>query len=432
LIEAGFHEEKLEFPTGIAMSGYYTIRARNAVGYHDPLKVRALYIESGGESLIILSLDLIAVDLNLSNELRRKIERILGIPRTNILVTATHTHSGPEIGSLGILGDAMGLTLPLEIEELRIHIIEKAFVAIEKAVRKILPSKLYIWESSIQGLCANRIDPGKPQDPRVISLLIENVNRERSALINLACHPTVLGSDNRLYSNDFLFYLEQGLKGSIESLDSVVFVNGACGNLSTRFTRRESSYEEADRIGRSIASRIVEGYRFRTELKVLELMSLGKEIFIKLSNALEKSFNSNHNELNLNALYGSPSSIPSKRAFAIALGIEIRGKLAKLLKERGAAYVEGEVNVMKASIGKNKCLTLVGIPGEAFAEHGIRIRSLVKCGLTIIAGYSNGYIGYLPAHGYEGEYETLISLVGVEGAEKLIWVIEDMLKNLLH
>jgi len=93
----------------------------------------------------------------------------------------------------------------------------------------------------------------------------------------------------------------------------VVFVNGACGNLSTRFTRRESSYEEADRIGRSIASRIVEGYRFRSELKVLELTSLSKEIFIKLSNALEKSFNSNHNELNLNALYGSPSSIPSKK-----------------------------------------------------------------------------------------------------------------------
>ena len=79
---------------GIELVGF-AVRPQPSSGVLDPLAVRALYLEDGQERLLWLHVDLLAVEESFVAEIRRCIQRELGIPGPRVLVSATHTHSGP-------------------------------------------------------------------------------------------------------------------------------------------------------------------------------------------------------------------------------------------------------------------------------------------------------------------------------------------------
>src|SRR5919109_4166999 len=65
-------------------------------GVHDPLYLRALVLNAGTSEVALVSADLIeAGDMT---PIRQRIERELGIPSDNVVITATHTHNAPRIG----------------------------------------------------------------------------------------------------------------------------------------------------------------------------------------------------------------------------------------------------------------------------------------------------------------------------------------------
>src|SRR5665811_764060 len=79
-------------------------------------------------------------------------------------------------------------------------------------------------------------------------------------------HPTVLHKENHLYSADF-----PGFAASIMPLfepfvTMPVFLNGAAGDMSTRFYRQSSDFAEVERIGTIVAESVA------ASLDVLEPM----------------------------------------------------------------------------------------------------------------------------------------------------------------
>lgn len=74
-------------------------------------------------------------------------------------------------------------------------------------------------------------------------------------LYNYACHPTVTGPENLMITADFPYAVEQSL-----NYDVVMFVNGNAGNISTRFTRRDSSFEQVE-IYRTELSETLQGLK---------------------------------------------------------------------------------------------------------------------------------------------------------------------------
>ena len=75
------------------MAGYYS--ERGAKGVHDDLYAKAIVLESGGTTAALVALDLISTPRDLVDDARREIERIAGIPGTNVMISATHSHTGP-------------------------------------------------------------------------------------------------------------------------------------------------------------------------------------------------------------------------------------------------------------------------------------------------------------------------------------------------
>src|SRR5512133_3108850 len=69
--------------------------ARFSTGIHDPLFATALFLTDGRTALMFISNDIIFVGKASAQRARRLIEEKTGIPAGNIMITATHTHSGP-------------------------------------------------------------------------------------------------------------------------------------------------------------------------------------------------------------------------------------------------------------------------------------------------------------------------------------------------
>ena len=69
--------------------------ARDSTGIHDPLLSSALYLSDGATAAMFVANDIIYVPKTIAASVRRRIEQATGIPVRNIMVTATHTHSGP-------------------------------------------------------------------------------------------------------------------------------------------------------------------------------------------------------------------------------------------------------------------------------------------------------------------------------------------------
>jgi len=92
-LEAGATKIELVPPDDVPLDGLTLRAGRRATGIHDPLYVRALYLEEDGVAIFLVSLDLFAV----SDALRQRILELTppSVREDHVLVTATHTLRGP-------------------------------------------------------------------------------------------------------------------------------------------------------------------------------------------------------------------------------------------------------------------------------------------------------------------------------------------------
>src|SRR5437899_11287252 len=82
------------------MAGYFDERL--ATGTHDPLKAKAIILQQnedtlkgGHREIALVSCDLVGLSLNVTTNVRAQASRLTGIPLSNIVICATHSHTGP-------------------------------------------------------------------------------------------------------------------------------------------------------------------------------------------------------------------------------------------------------------------------------------------------------------------------------------------------
>ena len=93
-------------PLGVSLAGSYT--DRRADGVRDDLYARALVIDDGATQVAIVSVDILGVSAATTAGSRRLVEQRCGIPGDQVLIAATHNHSGPltrELDAGGRAGD---------------------------------------------------------------------------------------------------------------------------------------------------------------------------------------------------------------------------------------------------------------------------------------------------------------------------------------
>ncbi|MCY0868795.1 MAG: neutral/alkaline non-lysosomal ceramidase N-terminal domain-containing protein [Desulfurococcus sp.] len=376
----------------IPLAGY-AYRKGSASGVYDRIYSRILLIDH----VAVVSLELLNVDEELWRIIADILSENLGLSERDVIVTATHTHSAP-IASRELLLDLWGAEeYTGVVERYREFIVD----SIKKATKEhdIIESTLHAGRAVVEDISSNRVDPSGPIDREAVFLLDSKSN---FIAVNFACHPTVLPPSNNMVSGD--------LAGAIMRLFEKTFrvsiyLNGAAGNISTRFTRRSRDYSEVTRLAELFYSQVARGIRNveaidgDVELK-WEKMSVKTRRIPSISelDVLEERL--------LSELKSSPLSEKSKSIENSLLRIKILRSLSRYLERRESITL----HLAKLTIGEE--FAAIFTPAEMFIEYQIESKKASPYKYTMFVGYANGYVGYIPFRPLSEEvYEATVSLL---------------------
>ena len=106
-------------------------------------------------------------------------------------------------------------------------------------------------------------NPGKeplgPVEQTVFVLRLDNLKGQvRIILVNYACHPVILGSDNLLYSPDYPGAMCRDVEQSHPDKPLCIFINGACGDMNPYFAdENDRPAERVREVGRELSQEVI-------------------------------------------------------------------------------------------------------------------------------------------------------------------------------
>ncbi len=417
----GFTKVDITPEPGLPMAGYVN-RKGKSIGAHDPLYARILYMDDSNRELLLISLDLIRIDNALYNDIIQVIEKNYGLSRNNIIIAATHTHSGPEV-SLGLwstkeLSNDEKNQVEKYLRELTWKINNGVSIALEKSNKITSIQALNCRVNS--NVATNRVDSRGLVD-KESTLLYIKYGSERVLIVNYACHPTVLGPDNLLYSGDLAGFTIKHIEENLGI--NALYFNGAAGNVSTRFSRSKQDFDEAKYLSNLLARPIIEKIVYvKEEMKannslcihtktITETLRLREPVDTEKLTKIEQQLLDRLEKAKKNN--APPGVLRALESDVYAIRIAKRRNM--LLKNTRTIKVKIHV----ARIGDN--LLILSFPGELFIEYQLELKNLAKPRKVMLIGYSNGYIGYVPYPSYTGKlcYEEIVSLIDNNEYDKI-------------
>jgi hypothetical protein len=399
--------------------GGYVAREGLSEGVHDDLWARAVVLESARVKAGLLLVDLVAAPRSLVEEVRREAAPRLDVSPENLVVAATHTHSGPAVGAFPPDPDPRYLS----------WLAETLADALSKADGDLSPARVGWAEAIADGVAANRRDPDIAADPRVRCIAVWGEDGDlRGLLLNHACHPTVLGPSNRRISADFPGAAMEVLRAGLGDGVWAAYAQGAAGDVSCRFTRRGQTFEEVSRLGVIVGEAGLEGADRAERTAGDPLLVASRTVSLPVRSFPSRQETASKLEDARRRLEEVARSGADPATLRLAESLA-EGYTAELLlgERRDALETEAEVTAIRLGDA-----VLVTIPGELFTSVGRAIRERSPMQHTMVLGYAGGYIGYVPDRpAYEsGGYEALVSWLEPTAADLLVDVAAGLLTEL--
>jgi neutral ceramidase len=411
-------------PTGTPLAGYYSPRGTKTV--LDDIYAKAIVLEVGDTKAALVVCDLISLPRHVVTEARRQVEAATGIPASNVMLSATHTHTGPALVRESSLDELVGATSDLgrRYTEKLPELIAKS---VAEANRKRTPVRASAAVGKEEGISFNRrfhmkdgsvswnpakrhpdiVRPAGPIDPDVGVVYFDTPkNASVATYVNFALHPDTVGGEG--VSADFPGVLSK-LLGEYRGPDMVtVFANGCCGNINHRdinWLDPQKGPREAHRIGTLLAGAVlrttphlkpvsVDGLRVRSELVQLPLAAITENDVTAAKEVVKR--------------VKDPKTTFMEKVKAFQV-LDVAARKGKPL----------EVEVQVIALGDQ--VAWLSLPGEIFVELGLAIKKGSPFRHTLLAELANGSIGYIPDKGaYPQENYEVVSARCAEGSGELL------------
>jgi neutral ceramidase len=360
-------------PAGLAMSGFGA-RAAPALGAHDPLTVRAVVVDD--TALVVADV------LGLHEETSRRIRERCGLPAANVMLVALHTHGGP----VAMPGRG-GVADPGFVETLE----AACLLAIERAARSMAPARLLAGQGADPDVARNRRRADGPLDRALPVMRIDGADgRPLAILASYACHPVVLGADNRLWTADYPHFVRRRLERAHPGA-MALFATGCCGDANTGHTA-QASFSLDPNAARTFAAAERAGETIADAALAVDFLDAGAgagaaERFIDLAFARRETM----------ALPELAARWRNERGGADAA--------RALLLDHWIRWAESRTDPApqawraRVSLLRWGGVPIVGLPGEIFAETALAIRAAMGTGPAFVLGFAEGNPGYIPPAG---------------------------------
>jgi hypothetical protein len=321
------------------------------------LFARALVLENGKTRIAIVNVDNLGWSSILGDRSRALIK---GIPPENILIGATHTHSGPDAYAFP---DEKGKS-SADLNYLD-WCTKQIAEAVNEAVKNLAPASLKIAVGEAKGRISYNYYAEQLYDPRcgviqAIAATGKDAGKPIATLVNYAIHPEVIGSERGILSPDLCGPLYERIESKTGGV--ALFMNGAQGGMVTADNRRDSGREANDwneciRIGSLLADEALRIIAGAEEQKDPILFCRAKQITFPVEAPVMKF-------------------------------IMLHSPLKRMPVNTDS--VSAQINLL--NIGTAQVLT---IPGEALPNIGYYVKRHLHTKLPFLFGLTNDAFGYM-------------------------------------
>ncbi|HEX3654549.1 MAG TPA: hypothetical protein VHV55_02015 [Pirellulales bacterium] len=421
-LKVGFSQVDITPPVGAIITGP---SGPVSTGTDDPLRAKAMVVQSGDRKLAIVGLDLVKIRRDLADQAIALVTRQTDITRDAVLICPSHNHSSPLIPAQGDRATANKAyidTLP--------KLIADSIVAADKALQ---PARMSVGRSLVyEGHCNRRViskedglalniwlkklDDLKqvpqvlgsegPIDPELWVVRFDSLDGKMlGTLVNFSCHPCLHDRIKiHTWSADFPGVIAEHMARAYGKHAVCIFTQGCSGNIeppvkwTLDWQQRSAVFAraavDAAKGATAVEEPVVVGYRRR-------------DVDVPRCNAEAQR------EGAITRLGWRPESFEGAKRTAAAMPSMLN------------------VPVSAARIGPFAIATNAG---ELFVEWGIEVKRRSPFPHTIVSELTNDWIGYEPtalAFKHEG-YETLAgaNFVALEGIQTLVDTSVELLQQL--
>ena len=244
--------ERRNYPFRFFTKKPYFRTFRVSEGTLDPIRAKAMYVKRGDKKLLFVGLDVIGVTKGMHKDLIEKLSDE-GFNSSEVIVSGTHTHSGPGGLSNNFLWEVIAMD---RFQKAYYDLFLSQVVdTVRAAIADVQAADLHTLSFDTENLQNNRRGNHRPLYPRAILLLAQSKSGEwMGGLVNYAVHGTSLDADNLLFSSDVPGAIEKGLtellaekNGYVRTLSEsdFIFINGAEGDVSPAMKYHELGAEFA-------------------------------------------------------------------------------------------------------------------------------------------------------------------------------------------
>jgi len=347
---AGFGRETITPPAGVHMMGYAS-RTEPAAGARDDLFASAVALSDGGPPVVVLALDVAALDRDEVADLKGRVQQAAGVAPERVLVNTSHTHAGPMVARRpGLAYEASYVDVMLSA----------AARAAATAVSDLAPAMLHVGSAPVDIVLNRRertpegeiilgVNPeGQRLAEATVWLLVRALARD-IVLFSIPVHGTTLGPENLLFSSEWMGAAVRDLEAHDPDL-AAVFLQGCAGDQNPY--REQRSFEQVDAHGRAAAEAVRAAIASAREIEGTPLRNVAADADLPLEDGET-----------------APCAVHGLRV--------------------------GEAVVL-------------GVGGEAFVEYALYAQQQARAESIMVLGYTDGSVGYLPTQAAfaEGGYEV--------------------------
>ena len=396
-LQVGYAREDILPDGSVGLSGFTNSDIRRSTGYRDIIYTTCLAFSEGGETILLFSTDVI--NMTLGKHIREKVSEKTGIPFSNIMVSATHNHSGPEYSEKPYFDDIFVPAFEKAAEKALADLAPATMFGAKASTGKMSSVRHYITidgtyvdNSTAANNPAMLASHAREADPEMVLVKFDREGDKKDiSLINWQCHPCFSIATDTYISADFIASLRSQVEETTGT--QVIYFTGAAGDVGSKsHLQGEKNYSDPVSYGEALADIAIAAFngtmtkiegtgltiqheRFEYQSNRIGLEKL--EDAKKVKEMVEQAGSPDGTEVNN---YAKSLGFSTAR---LAVTIVNNSQMPeKATMELNALYLAG--------------LAFVTAPYEMCAQDGVVIKQGSPFEFTVVSTLSNEHYSYFP------------------------------------
>lgn len=376
--------------TPIRLAGFGIRVKTESEGVAQKLNAKALAFgsDAGGASILI-TVDLIGIPGHITKKVAASLQKKAGIDPSRIAICASHTHSGPEVGTLiNILqfrtartfSDSLLPANQLEHIAQYVNYLTEKLEKVALAALKNREASYVSWGIGHTDFAKNRRVANGPVDQSLPIMKITDLNHNLKAVfVSYACHAVAMGADLNSIHGDWVGEAQRIIEEQHSDVVALVAVGcGADANPSLNGAEKNMTRAAfTTECGNKIANEVTR--LLKTNLRPVTKAPSGKLRFIDIPYAEQPTIETLRKQAKEGFIKGYYSRL--------ALEQVSRGETLP------AALKDFPVQVWH--FGKE--LTMIFLGGETLSGYSLRLKEELGAEKIWVNGYANDVPCYIPS-----------------------------------